>query len=391
MGDFDDVVESQRPRDNKRVQDRAEVSEGSEVSLMELIANEESLGGLAGKINPELRGKVLVPLANILDKYGMSDKIATSDTTQSTVGLLTLLTDIAPVIKGLTEYISGQRNALSEEDKLFLEQIKEAQETGEFSDLFTSEEGSTQLPPEDTPSANYHPLLGEMPEIDITGKINWMDIVDPDGAHARGNLHHANDILNLAAAPEEQVANLNFFNNDEKFLSAGMVSLEDLALEAGVGMEKVMGADTQIRNDSNTTIDRDAIDELVGVQTDMIDLIGGDLIDDIMESTAFSPQMEDDDEIIYLTENEVAAMRYEGVDLQEVFEDAQYESPQSYPDSQHDLEEEFIEPVGDDIIENNYADMTISTLKGKLRAQELRVGGNKNELIARLREFDRSL
>ena len=86
-----------------------------------------NIDGLSTKMNPEMKEKVLVPLANLLDKYGVSESLGDSTTAQAGMGLMSLLGDVAPVIKGLAEYISGQRNSLRAEDKEFLDRIKESQ------------------------------------------------------------------------------------------------------------------------------------------------------------------------------------------------------------------------------------------------------------------------
>jgi hypothetical protein len=80
-----------------------------------------------------------------LDKYGVSESLGESNTAQAGLGLMSLLGDVAPVIKGLADYISGQRNSLREEDREFLDRIKDSQLDGDFSDLFVSE-SETETP-----------------------------------------------------------------------------------------------------------------------------------------------------------------------------------------------------------------------------------------------------
>ena len=387
MGEFDDIVERNKRSAEKPPSKKKNDVEIPDVNLIDLISDDESLGGLSAKINPELRSKVLVPLANVLDKYGMSEKIASSDTTQSTVGLLTLLNDIAPVIKGLSDYVSGQKNALTSEDQLFLEQIRDAQDSGDFSELFGGEDlsdiGDTseeELPP------NYHPLLGELPEIDISGKIDWMDIVDPSGAGERKTNTMAEDIMEMAQSAKENPPNLDFFNNDEKFLNAGMVSLDDLASEAGLDINKVEAADTQLRKEPRQTQEDSNMTELLKAQDEVIDLFGDDLIDDIMEETSFDPfDLVIDEEpneleggegegVVYLTDEEVEEMRSQGFELESI-------------------EEEVPLPTlfeTEEVIEFNYESLTVPELKDMLRERNLIVAGRKAELIDRLVEWEDS-
>ena len=72
-----------------------------------------------------------------MDKYGIGFN-GESNTAQAGMGLFSLLGDVAPVIKGLAEYISGQRNNLKAEDKNS-ERLKNNEMDGDFSDLFVSE------------------------------------------------------------------------------------------------------------------------------------------------------------------------------------------------------------------------------------------------------------
>ena len=384
MGEFDDIVERKKGTAERPPHEKRSDVEIPDVNLIDLISDDESLGGLSAKINPELKSKVLVPLANVLDKYGMSEKIASSDTTQSTVGLLTILNDIAPVIKGLADYVSGQQNALTTEDQLFLEQIKDAQESGDFSELFAGEDlsdiGDTS---EEAPPSNYHPLLGELPKIDIGGKINWMDIVDPDGAAERKSDRGAYEIMAEDLEATGQAPNLDFFNNDEDFLSSGMVSLDDLAAEAGLDIDKVQGADTQIRNEPRQSQQDSDLTELLKAQGEVIDLLGDDLIDDIIGETSFdpfdlviedNPSGEEEEEVMYLTDEEVEEMRSQGFEFEEI-EDESASALSS------DTEE---------IIEFDYDSLTVPELKVHLREKNLQVSGRKAELIDRLVKWEDS-
>ena len=144
--DFDDVMESIPSNNFRNVEDTDdELMENyspniDPVKFLDMLESESAIGDFADKLNPEMKSQVLVPLANLLDKYGFSDKIGTSQTTQSAFNIIGLLSDIAPVIKGLSDYVSGQRNALSDEDQMFLNEISKAQSSGDFSDLFSSDD-----------------------------------------------------------------------------------------------------------------------------------------------------------------------------------------------------------------------------------------------------------
>ena len=62
-----------------------------------------------------------------------------SKTGQTAGDLITVLSDVAPVIQGLTDYLAGQRKKLEDEDRAYLDAIKSAQSSGDFSDLFADD------------------------------------------------------------------------------------------------------------------------------------------------------------------------------------------------------------------------------------------------------------
>ena len=86
------------------------------------------LRDLARKFNvdPDMSDKVLVPVLNFLDKYGVGDSIAGNPAAQTAGSLIEFLTDVTPVVKNAMEYFAGKQKELSDEDRDFLNQIKEA-------------------------------------------------------------------------------------------------------------------------------------------------------------------------------------------------------------------------------------------------------------------------
>ena len=58
-------------------------------------------------INPELKQQVLVPLSNLIEKYGIEMKLLVLRLKM--LEIYYLLVDVAPVIKGL-DYVSGKKN-----------------------------------------------------------------------------------------------------------------------------------------------------------------------------------------------------------------------------------------------------------------------------------------
>ena len=72
-------------------------------------------------------------------KYNVGKSVAQSKTGQTAGDLITVLSDVAPVIQGLTDYLAGQRKKLEDEDRAYLDAIKSAQSGGDFSDLFADD------------------------------------------------------------------------------------------------------------------------------------------------------------------------------------------------------------------------------------------------------------
>ena len=86
MGEFDDIIEKDRkqPSNDNQIPPKAtskSSSSGNPSSILDLLSESGALGSFDDKINPEMKSQVLLPLANLLDKYGYSEAITTSDTT----------------------------------------------------------------------------------------------------------------------------------------------------------------------------------------------------------------------------------------------------------------------------------------------------------------------
>jgi len=317
MGKFDDVIERSKKPDSPsaeprrpKIPKRKIPQEEPDSSLMDLFMDEGALSGFGDKINPEMKSQVIVPLANLLDKYGFSNSIVESETTNNAMNLVTLLTDVAPVIKGLADYVAGQRNALAEEDKMFLDEIMKASESGDFSDLF-QEDGLIEesKPPE--PVANIHPVLGDISaninQIDmVSGKIDWTKVVDPDGAIRKSNEDKANGIT---SDYKEIAEGMDFFGNVEDINQSmmAMPSLADLAAQAGLSMDVIEESDTTKRGTKEEGAFDTPLDEKIKEQ--YIDIVNNDIMDNIM------------DEIVYLDDDEVEKLMEDGYELEELEEE----------------------------------------------------------------------
>ena len=131
MSDFDDVLIRNQPsttetppiakatdRDRNRAGERPPSrtpKEASPKSLLELLTGSEDATALATKFNldPDLSERLVIPLVNLLDKYGMGESIAESSTARAGAGLIEFVSDIAPVVKGAADFVNNRRKEIS--------------------------------------------------------------------------------------------------------------------------------------------------------------------------------------------------------------------------------------------------------------------------------------
>lgn len=154
MSDFDNLIRSddidevERLLAKEKAQKSATKTEKKK-TLMEMVAGSNDAAALARRLNvdPDMSEKLLVPLLNFLDKYGVGSAVAESGTAQAASGLVEFLSDVTPIVKQGMDYFAGRQKELSQQDLDFLNQIKEAQ-TGDMDGLFI---GETTQEPEPTP------------------------------------------------------------------------------------------------------------------------------------------------------------------------------------------------------------------------------------------------
>ncbi|HAI42476.1 MAG TPA: hypothetical protein DCM40_32395 [Maribacter sp.] len=292
MGNFDDIVE----KGKRKVVDNTETPsefKGEPINIVNLLEGPDSpFSEYLQNLNPEMKSKVLVPLAGLLDKYGLGESLSSSPAATGAVGLMSVIGDIAPVLKGLADFVSGQRNGLAAEDKKFLQEILNADESADFSELFSDVGEAVEESPQKTPAV--HPLIGELPEIDISqGEIDWMSVLDPDGNFEKNNEKKA---MNLDAW-EEIVPKSNTIASEPKIK---MPSLEELALQAGVSMEDLNSQDSNIKPEQNIVEQKTEFSE--------------NLVDSIMD-------VESTDEIFYLDDEEYENLVEQGHYLEAIDEE----------------------------------------------------------------------
>ncbi len=136
-------------------------------NIVELLTGGQEIGDFARQMNldPEMAEKMLVPLLSLLDKYGVGETVTASPRMEQATNAFEVIRDVAPVIKGAAEFISGRRNELESTDLEFLERIKESQGITDASlfddddDLFEVGETVAEEPVAQAPVAPPAPAL----------------------------------------------------------------------------------------------------------------------------------------------------------------------------------------------------------------------------------------
>ena len=136
-------------------------------NIVELLTGGQEIGDFARQMNldPEMAEKMLVPLLSLLDKYGVGETVTASPRMEQATNAFEVIRDVAPVIKGAAEFISGRRNELESTDLEFLERIKESQGVTDASlfddddDLFEVGETVVEEPVAQAPVAPPAPAL----------------------------------------------------------------------------------------------------------------------------------------------------------------------------------------------------------------------------------------
>ena len=110
-------------------------------SFVEMLTGDEDIGNFARQLNldPELSEKLLVPLLSLLDKYNIGENVTANPRIESAVSTFEVIRDVAPVIKGAAEFVSGKKAELEADDMAYLEAIRQSQSVTDAS-LFEDEE-----------------------------------------------------------------------------------------------------------------------------------------------------------------------------------------------------------------------------------------------------------
>ena len=162
--DYSDLIQKEPlPKDEPKKEEKAKKGK----NIVELLTGGEDIGDFARKLNldPEMAEKMFVPLLSLLDKYGFGETVTASPRVEQATNAFEVIRDVAPVIKGAAEFISGRRAELESTDLEFLERIKESQGVADASlfddddDLFVVGESIVEEPVVQAPVAPPAPVL----------------------------------------------------------------------------------------------------------------------------------------------------------------------------------------------------------------------------------------
>jgi len=318
-------------------------------NIIDLLSGGKSVDELATSLNlnPDLTQKVLVPLANMAQKYNVGKSVAQSKTGQTAGDLITVLGDVAPVIQGLTEYLAGQRKKLEDEDRAYLDAIKSAQSSGDFSDLFADDmisfgeevvEEPVALEPVDTRSTarkQVEDTLGaSLPEgWDPTQGIDWEQVLGAKPQTLQNNSTLGYGSLEDIQAEADRLNGKSQIKTDQYDLSQGLsldqslvpatgafMSMDDLIAEAGLSASDaadVLAEGTGGFNKPNTESTTPSVQaKPAPVASTPVALTEISLdMDDFMTEPALEESTED--EIVYLSDEEVEELRAEGFVFEE--------------------------------------------------------------------------
>ena len=227
MSDFGGLVRDDTSEDkseSKTPESKAKSSSKSNASLASVLGADD-VASLTRKydLDPELGERVLVPLVNFLDKYGVGDAVNESPTVSGIMSLAEFWNDIAPVVKNAADYFGGRQKNLSEDDREFLERIRQAQEESADLSLFQDSETTSigesivEKPPEPIEIVD-DPFTSSKP-------IDWSEML---GAGKTNSNHY--ETSSTLQKQETQF---------------GISGLEQLAKEAGLSIEEVQAKDGQ--------------------------------------------------------------------------------------------------------------------------------------------------
>jgi len=267
-------------------------------NIVELLTGDDDIAEFARKLNldPEMAEKMLIPLLSLLDKYGVGETLSASPRMESATTAFEIIRDVAPVVKGAAEFISGRKAELEATDLAFLEQIKESQGVADAS-LFDDDDEEELFSVGEIIEVEDTPAPKPAPQIDFTrfGEKDWGNFfMEASGANKSEDYYLNNeltdsltrqlDAVNSWAAEQsielreefrkktEGVAELSLDLGADLHITdtfaEGMVTefsiidVASLAAESGLSINDVMEGDSQrkINNETEEEYNTEPID-----------------------------------------------------------------------------------------------------------------------------------
>jgi hypothetical protein len=246
-------------------------------SFVELLTGDEDIGSFARQLNldPEMSEKLLVPLLSLLDKYNVGENVTANPRTESMFNALEIIKDVAPVVRGAAEFVSGKKAELEADDMAYLEQIRQSQSVTDAS-LFDDDEELFLVSDEEPEPVVQQPIpQAPAPAFDTFGANDWGNFFsdatgyqekDPlDNALTR-ELENLNDSVNAWAS--QQTAGIQTKEKEQEYtnevpslgdMTTGLpntitdmmntefaiIDINQLAKESGVSVNDVYEADSQ--------------------------------------------------------------------------------------------------------------------------------------------------
>lgn len=239
MSDFDDLLRNSKTENKSDSDTDSDKSSDSKKKS----SSSASVAGMFGasdmaeltrkfNLDPEMGERVLVPLVNFLEKYGVADAVDTSPTASRLLNLAEFWNDIAPVVRNASDFFGGRKQTLDDSDKEFLERIRAAQNDSADMTLFQSDDDSSSDLVSIGESVSTAPAPApepvELPKDPFTdGPVDWYDVLGaPNPSKQRS--HYETSGINTRVETQ-----------------FGINGLEQLAREAGLSVDEVMSRDSQ--------------------------------------------------------------------------------------------------------------------------------------------------
>lgn len=243
-----------QPERRQEIPKREETKPKKGKNIVELITGGEDVGAFARKMNldPEMSEKILVPLLSLLDKYKIGENVTANPRVESATNAFEVIRDVAPVIRGAAEFISGRQQELQADDLQYLEAIRQSQAVTDAS-LFDDDDDDLFMVSEEAPAVQVieqppPPAFGSF------GAKDWNAFFsaeaggvqkDPLDNQVTRELEGINNAVNAWAAQESAEIKANKSKSGVFTAPNQIGTTEDFDLTGGMPVDFVSMMDTQ--------------------------------------------------------------------------------------------------------------------------------------------------